>query len=188
MKQIYSRCVLLLLLVASACSALAAPADKQDLGKLREQIGVFESVINQDLTQSFPGPFGYLDRARGAYLPGYGLVFAFEVNLNPLPRNNAGPFGPDVKPQTDADRAAAIKKHRESALELSRRVLADFSHTLEIAPDEWVAIVVHGSAVGPQGIQKSTLVVRAQKRDIDQFRANAIDRAAFLNKIAVVEY
>jgi len=186
MKQISKTFVLFLLLVASACSALAAPVDKQDLSKLREQIGVLESVINQGLTQSFPGPFGYLDRARGAYLPGYGLVFTFEVNLNPLPQAN--PFGPAAKPQTDTDRLAAIKKHRQSALELSQRVLADFSHTLEINPDEWVAFIVHGSAVGPQGIEKSTLVIRAQKRDIDQFRANAIDRAAFLNRIAVVEY
>lgn len=187
MKQISKTLVMCLLLVASAGSGLATTVDKQDLGKLRDQIGVLESVINQDLAQTFPGPFGYLDRARGAYLPGYGLVFTFEVNLNPLPPST-GPFGPGPKPQTDAERAAAINKHRESALELSQRVLADFSHTLEIRPEESVAIIVQGSAVGPRGIDKSTLVIRVQKRDIDQFRANAIDRAAFLNRIAVVEY
>ena len=187
MKHISRTFVLCLLLMASAGSALATTVDKQDLNKLRDQIGVMESVINQDLSQTFPGPFGYLDRARGAYLPGYGLVFTFEVNLNPLPPST-GPFGPDPKPQPAAERLSAIKKHRQSALDMSERVLADFSHTLEISPDEWVAIIVHGSAVGPQGIEKSTLVVRAQKRDIDQFRANAIDRAAFMNRIAVVEY
>jgi hypothetical protein len=109
------------------------------------------------------------------------------VNLNPLPPS-FGPFGPDAKQQTSAERSAAIKKRRQSALELSQRVLADFSHTLQVGPDEWVTIVAQGSAVGPQGIEKSTLIVRAQKRDIDQFRSNTIDRAAFLNKISVVEY
>lgn len=186
MKQISKSFVLLLLLVASACSALATPVDKQDLGKLREQIGVLESVLNQNLTQTFPGPFGYLDKARGAYLPGYGLVFTFEVNLNPQ-RPSLGPFG-GPPPQTEAQRTAAIKKNRDSALGLSQRVLADFGHTLDIAPEESVAVVIQGSAVGPQGIEKSTLVVRAQKSDIDQFRANAIDRATFLSRIAVVEY
>jgi hypothetical protein len=186
MKQISKTCVLLLLLAAGACSALAATIDKQDLARMREQIGVMESVLNQNLSQAFPGPFGYLDKARGAYLPGYGLVFTFEVNLNPLPPS-MGPFGGPPQ-QTDAQRVAAIKKNRESALELSRRVLVDFSHTLPIADGEAVAIVVQGSAVGPDGMRKSTIVLRAQKHDIDQFRANAIDRSAFLNRIAVVEY
>ena len=187
MKPISKSIVLLLLLVASAGSALATPVDKQELGKLREQIGVLESVINQNLAQAFPVPFGYIDKARGAYLPGYGIVFSFEVNLDPQPPS-LGPFGPSPKQPSNAERAVTIKKNREAALALSRRVLADFGHTLEITPDESVAIIIQGSAVGPQGIEKSTLVVRAQKRDIDQFRANAIDRAAFLNRVAVVEY
>jgi hypothetical protein len=186
MKQISKLSVLLLLLVASACSALATDVPKQDLGKLRAQIGVLESVLNQNLSQAFPGPFGYLDKARGAYLPGYGMVFTFEVNLNPQPPS-LGPFG-GPPPQTEAQRIAAIKKNRQSALELTERVLADFGHTLEIGPDESIAFIVQGSTVGPRGMEKSTAVVRAQKRDIDQLRANAIDRAAFLNRVAVVEY
>jgi hypothetical protein len=186
MKRISKFSVLLLLLTASACSALAADVEKPNLTKMREQIGMLESVLNQSLSQSFPGPFGYLDKARGAYLPGYGMVFTFEVNLNPQ-RPSMGPFGVD-KPQTVDERAASMRKNRQVALELSQRVLADFSHTLAVTPDESVAIVVQGASVGPQGMEKSTLVVRAQKRDIDQFRANAIDRAAFLNKISVTEY
>ena len=186
MKQISKSIVLLLLLVASAGSALATSLEKQDLAKLRDQIGVMESVLNQNISQAFPGPFGYLDKARGAYLPGYGLVFTFEVNLNPRPAS-LGPFGVD-QVQSDKDRVATIRKNRQAALELSQRVLADFGHTLEVTPDEWVTIVVQGAALGPQGMEKSTLVVRAQKRDIEQFRANAIDRTAFLNRIAVVEY
>jgi hypothetical protein len=187
MKQNTKIPALLLLLLASACSALARDVEKPNLGKFREQIGVVESVINQNLSQAFPGPFGYLDKARGAYLPGYGMVFTFEVNLNPQPAT-LGPFGAQQPQQTPAQRVAVIKKNRQSALELTQRVLADFGHTLEIAPDEWVTLVVQGSAAGPQGIERSTLVVRAQKRDIEQFRANGINRAGFLNKIAVVEY
>src|ERR1051325_6836052 len=186
MKRISKSFVLLLLLTASACSAIAADVEKPNLPKLREQIGVMESVLNQNLSQAFPGPFGYLDKARGAYLPGYGLVFTFEVNLNPRPAS-LGPFGVDPV-QSGKERMAAIRKNRQVALDLSQRVLADFGHTLEVTSDEWVTIVVQGAAVGPQGMEKSTLVVRAQKRDIEQFRSNAIDRTAFLNRIAVVEY
>ena len=186
MKQISKSFMLLLLLVAGACSALATDVPKQDLVKLRTQIGVLESVLNQNLSQAFPGPFGYLDKARGAYLPGYGMVFTFEVNLNPQ-LGSVGPFG-GPPPQTEAQRTAVIKKNRESALDLSRSAIADFAHTLDIGSDESVAIIIQGSAVGPRGIEKSTLVIRAQKRDIDQFRGNAINRTEFLTRIAVVEY
>lgn len=186
MKQISKSSVLLLLLVAGACSALATDVPKQELGKYRAQIGVLESVLNQGLSQAFPGPFGYLDKARGAYLPGYGMVFTFEVNLNPQPAS-MGPFG-GPPPQTEAQRLAAIKKNRQAALDLTQRVLTDFGHTLDVGGNESVAIIVQGSAAGPQGIDKSTLVVRAQKRDIEQLRANAINRAEFMNRIAVVEY
>src|SRR3974377_1024281 len=97
--------LVVLLLMASACSALASDIDKQSLTKMRDQIGVFESVLNQNLSPTFPGPFGYLDKARGAYLPGYGLVFTFEVNLNPRPQ--LGPFG-GPPPQSDAQRVETI--------------------------------------------------------------------------------
>ncbi len=192
--------VVLLLTVASACSALASPigssaaatpaasVEKQSLSKIREQIQVLESVLNENLNQAFPAPFAYLDKARGAYLPGYGVIFAFEVNLNPQPPN-LGPFGP-FKPAPDArQRAEEAKKRKQTALEMSERVLADFGHTLaEIPAEESVAVVIHGAGVGEQGIEKSTTVVRAQKRDIDEFRANTIDRAAFLRRVQVLEY
>ena len=186
MNRISKFSVLLLLLVASACSALATDVPKQELGKYRAQIGVLESVLNQNLSQAFPGPFGYLDKARGAYLPGYGMVFSFEVNLNPQPPS-LGPFG-GPPPQTEAQRAAAIKKNHQAALDLTERVLADFGHTLEIGADEYVAVIVQSATAGPQGIERSTVVVRAQKRDIDQLRANAINRADFMTRISVLEY
>ena len=187
MKKL-SNLVLLLAMVAGAGSALAADLEKQSLTRMREQIGVMESVLNGNLNQIFPAPFAYLDKARGAYLPGYGVVFAFEVNLNPQPAS-LGPFGPERPVASARERADEARKNRQSALDMSERVLADFGHSLEQVPaGESVAIVIHGTAAGPQGIEKSTTVVRAQKRDIDQFRANTIDRAAFLHRLQVLEY
>ena len=187
MKKIVNL-VLLLAMVAGAGSALAADLEKANLTRMREQIRVLESVLNENLNQIFPAPFAYLDKARGAYLPGYGVVFSFEVNLNPQPAS-LGPFGPARPQQSPRERGEEAQKHRQEALDMSERVLADFGHTLEQLPAyETVAVVIHGTSVGQQGIERSTTVVRAQKSDIDQFRASAIDRAAFLHRLQVLEY
>jgi hypothetical protein len=186
--KIIGSVILLFAMALSAGSARTAGPEPQNLTRLREEIRVLESVLNENLNQTFPAPFAYLDKARGAYLPGYGVVFTFEVNLNPQPPA-LGPFGPERAAPSARDRAEEAKKHRQAALDMSERVLADFGHSLEqLGDDETIAIVIHGAAVGQQGIEKSTTVVRAQKRDIDQFRANTIDRAAFLRRLQVLEY
>jgi hypothetical protein len=183
-SMIHKMCVLLLL--ASACSALALGQEKTGLTKTREQIRVLESVLNQSLSQAFPAPFAYLDTARGAYLPGYGVVFTFQMNLS---RPSMGPFEGESTPQSERLKREEAKRRRDAAKEMSERVLADFSHTLDqLSPDESVAIVIYGSAVGQLGLEKSTTVLRAQKRDIDAFRANTMDRAAFIRKLQVLEY
>src|SRR5437868_5699135 len=92
-----------------------ADQDRQALARVRAQIGVFESVLNTSLNQNFPGPFAYLDRARGAYLPGYGVIFTCEINLT----RPVAPFDTPVKaaernrPDDQAQRRAAAKTMSE---------------------------------------------------------------------------
>jgi hypothetical protein len=186
MKNV-TRTICVLLLVANAVSAaFAIDQEKANINKMRDQIHVLESVLNQTLTRNFPAPFAYLDTARGAYLPGYGVVFTFELNLS---KPSMGPFDPPSTPQSERAKQDEAKHRRDLAKQMSEGVIADFGHSLDqLGPNESLAIVIHGSAVGQQGIEQTTTVLRAQKRDIDQFRANAMDRAAFLRKVEVLEY
>src|SRR5438309_813545 len=117
-------------LVALALPLGAADQEKTDIGKMREQIRMMESVLNTSLTQSFPGPFAYLDGARGAYLPGYGVVFTFELNLSAQRGMPSGPFGVSA-PLSAKQRAEEEKQRREQAKAMAQKVIADFGHTLE---------------------------------------------------------
>lgn len=172
--------ILFALLLGTA--AYTAEQEKANLVQLREQIAIFESVLNEHLNQSFPGPFAYLDKARGAYLPGYGLIFTFEVSLTrPASLFEAQP--------SDKVRREEQQQRRAAAKELAQKVLADFGHALtSLSAADSVSIVVHTLAVTTQGLEKGTMVVRAQKRDIDQLRANTISRDAFLHRLEVLEY
>ncbi len=186
MKFAYKLCAVLVF-AALAMPLGAADQEKIDLGKMREQIRMLESVLNTSLNQSFPGPFAYLDGARGAYLPGYGVVFTFEVNLS-VNRGMAGPFGgaPQPSPKVRKDEE---KQRRDQARAMAEKVIADFGHTVEqLGANESLAIVIQGAAVGDHGVEKSTMVLRASKHDIDGLRANTLDRAAFLRKLQVLEY
>jgi hypothetical protein len=178
---------MLLVLAGSFVQAGSAP-QKDELKKLKDEIGLMDSVLNQSISQAFATPFGVLDDARGAYLPGYGVVIDFELNLSPASAS-MGPFSSPPTPQQERARLEEETRRGGQAKELAEKVLADFGHTLsDLPPRESVAIVIHTVAVREQGLQRSVIIVQAAKESIDQYRANAIDRAAFLRKLEIVEY
>ena len=186
MKRFIQITMLFVLVLVFIAPSPAADSEKIDLTRMRDQIRVLESVLNQNLNQNFPGPFAYLDSAQGAYLPGYGVIFSFELNLSQSPA--AGPFG-GGRPASAAARRDEENKRREQAKQMAERVLADFGHSIDqLSPAESLGIVIHCSAVDEHGLQKSTVIVLAQKRDIDDFRSSKLDRTAFVSKLQVVEY
>ncbi|HEV2386574.1 MAG TPA: hypothetical protein VGS20_04890 [Candidatus Acidoferrales bacterium] len=177
------------LLVALAGSVLqtSATPQKDELKKLKNEIGLLESVLNQSIAQTFSAPFGMLDAARGVYLPGYGAVLDFELNLSSSPP--MGSFAPLLTPEKQRAEREQEMKRREQVKELAEKVLADFGQTLSDVPArESVAIVIHTVAVRDQGLERSVMVVQAPKEAIDEYHSNAIDRAAFLRKLSVMEY
>jgi len=181
--------VILLLWVFFGASsrALGAPQDKPNLAELRKSIELFESVLNQSLAQEFDGPFQTLRGARGAYLPGYGVVFSFEVNLTPL--QNLGPFStaPTAK-EEQAQREMEVRR-REKTLSVAEKVLGDFGQTLnQIPPGQFVTIVVHTDAAHPGKIKRSTMVLSAEKKLLDARLSHAISQERFVQKLSKTEY
>ncbi len=180
--------VFLALLVAAALPGFGAPASQApQLKKIKDEIGLFESVLNQAIAQTFSGPFGVMDRARGAYLPGYGVVLDFELNLSQT--TTLGPFATLPTPQQLKQQRATQLRRRQQALDLAERVLAQFGPAMSnLAPKDSVAIVIHTVALGDRGLQHSVIVVQASKMTIDAYRANAMGRAAFRKQLAILEY
>lgn len=177
----------LVVLAGSFMQAGSAP-QKDELKKLKDEIGLMDSVLNQSIAQTFSTPFGVLDDSRGVYLPGYGVVLDFELNLSPTSAS-MGPFSPVLTPQQERARQEQEVRRSAQAKELAEKVLADFGHTLsDLPPRESVAIVIHTVAVRERGLERSVIVVQASKEAIDRYRSNAIDRAAFLRQLEIVEY
>jgi hypothetical protein len=58
-----------------------------------------EGSINDKLRSNLADPFDMLGRARGSYLPGYGAVFTFELNLVTLSPLANTPFGQTISPK-----------------------------------------------------------------------------------------
>jgi hypothetical protein len=179
--------VLIGILVPWSSVVANAQPEKPDLGELRKQIELFESVLNQSLKQGFGGPFDTLDRAQGAYLPGYGVVFSFEVNLSQLV--NMGPFNPSPTPKREAAQRAEELRRRDKAKALAEEVLAKFGQTLSLlSPNESVAVIIQMAAAHPDKLERSTIVVSVDKKSIDERQANTIDRPQFARKLTTTEY
>jgi hypothetical protein len=189
MKRHYSLaiCGLMGLFLSLGWTGAKAPKTKSDLEELKKQIELFETVLNQSLTQAFGGPYDMLDKGRGAYLPGYGAVFTFEVSLSPL--QNMGPFSPPPTPKSEEMQREQENRRRDKAKGVAQQVLTNFGQIIrQLAPDESVAVIIHAVAAHPGKVERSTIVVSAQKSLIDQRQDNTIDQAEFVRKLTTTEY
>jgi hypothetical protein len=167
--------------------AAKPPQDKTNLAELKKRIELFESVLNQSLSQTFGGPFETLDRTRGAYLPGYGVVFSFEVNLTPM--QNLGPFSAAPTPKEEKTQREEESRRREKAISLAEQTLGDYGQSLSLlAPGEAVAIVIQTVAAHPGKIERSTVVISADKNLLLSRLNHSIDQAHFVQKLAKTEY
>jgi len=173
-------------LVAGSWAA-NSPQDKTNLVELKKGIELFESVLNQSLAQTFGGPFETLNQARGVYLPGYGVVFSFAVNLTPL--RNLGPFSSALTAKEEQVEREQEVRHREKAVNVAEQILGDFGQTFnQLSPGESVAIVIHTVAAHPGKVERSTIVLSAEKKLLDARLTHAISQERFAQKLSKTEY
>lgn len=163
------------------------PKPNPNLPQVRKGIELFESVLNQSLVQAFGGPFDTLDRARGAYLPGYGVIFSLEVSLTPL--QNLGPFSPPANAKTEQAQREEETRRREKAKAVAEDVLGNYNQSLTpLAPDDSVAIVIYTVAAHPSKVDRSTIVISADKKLLDSRLNRSIDQPHFVQKLSITEY
>jgi hypothetical protein len=68
-------------------------------------------------------------------------------------------------------------------------VLTNFAQILrQLSPGESVAVIVQTVAAHPGKVERSTIVVSAEKSLIDQRQNNSIDQAEFVRKLTTTEY
>jgi hypothetical protein len=156
---------------------------------LKGEMRVLSAVIDESMAQTFSPPFGVLEKTKGTYLPGYGVVFALEVNLYPVSLQNLLPARSPTKGQLEHE--LAIKKKRIKIIEQTvPRLLAEHAESLrEVKPDDRVAVVIHLFFVmsGGQDLP-SQVVVQVMKRDLEQYWNKKLTYEQFLNLVRMVEF
>ncbi len=189
MKKYYflAICGLMGMLLSPGWTGANTQKTKPDLEELKKQIELFETVLNQSLTQGFGGPYDTLGRGQGAYLPGYGVVFTFEVSLSPW--QNMGPFSASPTPKSEELQREQENRRREKAKQVAQQVLTNFGQILrQLSPGESVAVIIQTVAAHPGKVERSTIVISADKSLIDQRQNNSIDQAEFVRKLTTTEY
>ncbi len=176
----------------AACLALIQPpatrAASSNLSALKGELKVFEAVINETMVQTFAPPFGLLEKAKGAYLPGFGIVFSLEVNLTPV--RAPSPF--NFQPVSKEDLAKAQKLRLERLGIIKKKVprlLADHAAGLrDVSSDESVAVVVHLFPLSDEDEKlPSQIVLEVKKSDLDQYSERKLSYEEFEKKVSVSE-
>jgi len=150
--------------------SVRAQSPRSNLSALKAEMKVFEAVVDGTMAQTFAPPFGLLEKTKGTYLPGFGLVFSLEVNLYPL--RAPSPFDMSPLSKAELDKAQKAKLERMATIKESvPRLLADHAISLrDLGSDDSVAVVVHIFEV-QSGDTKfpDQLVIKTRKSDLNQF-------------------
>lgn len=177
----------LALLFCSCWVAFGTSQEKPNLPEVKKGIELFESVLNQSLAQTFGGPFETLNRVQGAYVPGYGAVFSFEISLTPF--ETLGPFSPAPTQRNEQAHREEEARRRQKAKGVAEDTLGNYSQALaQLAPSDSIAIVIHAVAVHPGRVERSTIVISADKKLLDARQSRALDQAHFVEKLSITEY
>jgi hypothetical protein len=158
---------------------------KMDYAAAKQEIRSFESSLNEAL-QSFIRDFlGIKDNPRGAYLPGYGANFTFAIDIKRAIFKT--PFG-------DVSRHQATEEQKRQRVEelkdlLIRLLQAEGRKFQQLGKGDCVTIVAFiddKNFFEPSA--NKTIVLRAQKKDLDEL-GNRSDRLNdFKQRIKIVEY
>ena len=129
--------------ISAAGQMNAVSPTNVDLHALRGQLDEFQTVLNRNIQQNFEMPFALLQDAKGIYLPGFGVVFHMELNLQPL--RNIWLF--DTRPYTAEElrkaKVAKLARIQQLKTQLSTLLLERGGSLSAMAPEQNIAIVVH---------------------------------------------
>lgn len=176
------------LTAAASFDGQETAGSRPDYQALRQEILQFEAVINEAINSSFSSsPFAVVQKAKGAYLEGYGAGFAFLVNIHRAVKQT--PFGPV---RSGADMTQDLKKQRIA--ELKERLILTLQDNGEIfrtlRKEDYVTIIayVEDRNLPDEPSANRTIVISALKKDLEEFARRGDRLKDFKQRIKIVEY
>jgi len=159
-----------------------------DYASIQESILKFEDTLNEALSGSFStSAFAVVQKAKGAYLSGYGISYSFLVNIHRAMTNT--PFGQVRSRKTVSleEKMQRIEQLKGSLIQLLQNGGTYFP---QLRKDERIAIVafVEDRNFPGEPNANKTIVISALKKDLDEV-GTKLDRAKeFKQRIKIVEY
>ena len=151
------------------------------------EIQDFEQIINGVLSESFTNPFGLVQEPKGAYLPGYGHMFSFLVNIHRAVINT--PFGKYTrkKPISSEEKKKRIEDIKDKLIRLMLDRGVGFR---QVKTDESVTIVAffEDRNFPEEASQNRTIVLSATKKDLDAYANKQDQWQQFKERMTIVEY
>ena len=128
---------------SSEIGGRATLSPEMDRRALKNQMQIFQDILNRSIQQTFERPFSLLQDAKGIYLPGFGVAFHLEVNLHPM--RFITPFDPRPYSPEELQKAQESKEERIQQLKitLSEMVLGHGGSLNAMRPEDSLAVVVH---------------------------------------------
>jgi hypothetical protein len=160
---------------------------KIDYGMVKQDILKFESVLNEVINTTFSSdPIVVVQKAKGAYLPGYGISLSYAINIHRAVINT--PFGQvsraSIGPETKRQRIEDLKD------KLIRAMQDNGDNFRQLRKDDLITIVgfFEDRNLPDEPNTNKTIVLSAYKKDLDEF-GGKIDRLReFRQRIKIVEY
>jgi hypothetical protein len=183
--------VISILAISIAALPLGASQDSGDpkigYGMVKEDILKFELALNEVINGTFSSdPIVVVQKAKGAYLPGYGISFTFVINIHRAVINT--PFGQvtrnSASPETKRRRIEDLKD------KLIRTMQDNGDNIRQMRKDDLITIVgfFEDRNFPDEPNTNRTLIISAFKKDFDEL-GGKIDRLKeFKQRIKIVEY
>jgi hypothetical protein len=165
-----------------------AKEPKIDYAVTQQDITRFEEVLNTVINNTFSSsPFAVVQKAKGAYLPGYGISLTFIINIHRAIINT--PFGqvsrsPMVTPEIKRKRIEELKEKLISAM------YENGDNFRQLSGNSLITIVAffedRNFPDEPSG--NKTIVLSTFKKDLDELGGKIGRLKEFRQRIKIVEY
>jgi hypothetical protein len=166
-------------------TVLGSPA--RDLTVIKQNIEVFEGILTTVLRQSFAEPFAVLEKPKGVYLEGFGVVFAFEVDIATVKPRDL--FSSSVA--TPEEEKKAFNERFPRLKEVMTKALAEHGDSITmVGPEEQIVIVAHLFDAGwlSRPLELKTVFVRTTKKNILDFKGGRLSYEDLKKKLEWVQY
>jgi hypothetical protein len=180
---------MLFLWIPGLSIAVQEPAEvKVDYAAVQRNILSFEAAINDVINGSFSSsPLAMVQRPKGVYLDGYGVVLTFLINIHTAVIHT--PFGPVG---TRSDDTPEVKNRRiEELKEKLIRLLQDSSDTFrQLRREDWITVVayIEDRNIPDEPNVSKTVVLSTLKKNVDELGHKSDRLKEFRLRMKIVEY